>query len=225
MQNFGGLNNNGDMKSRILVLSWLVLTACIGTTLPVANTPQAVLPTLEELPTIPPTPVSPVFTSPFNYQGIEIRGSTKFIKQTAAALALLEEKDPEAFTKIQTYVGIIEQGEHSGMWAWEVPPRYEVGDATAFFSVTWYASTIAHDATHSELYAQYQAAHPGEIVPDDVYGGVEVERFCIGYQQEVAKRIDAPQSEIDYLSSLDGTHCDLDNDGDCDWEDYENRDW
>jgi hypothetical protein len=225
MKNTDGWDNNGYMKSRLPILFWLVVTACVGVTFPAMDTPQTALPTLEQLPTIPPAPVSPMLTSPFNYKEIEIRGSTEFITQTIAALALLEEKDTEAFIKIQTYVGIIEQGEHSGMWAWEVPPRYEVGDATAFFSVTWYASTIAHDATHSELYAQYQAAHPGEIVPDDAYGGVEVERFCIGYQLDVAKRIGAPQSEIDYLSSLDGTHCDLDNDGDCDWEDYENRDW
>ena len=145
--------------------------------------------------------------------------------QTRAALNVLEQKDPAAYKKIQTYVGIIEQGQHSGMWAWEQPPRYEVNDVTAFFSVTWYASTIAHDATHAELYAQYQAAHPGESVPEDAYGDVPIERFCIGYQLEVAKRIGAPQSEIDYLSTLDGTHCDVDHDGDCDWNDYLNRNW
>lgn len=107
----------------------------------------------------------------------------------------------------------------------ETLPRYEVGDATAFFSIIWYASTIAHDATHSELYAQYLAAHPGEPVPDNAYGGVDIERFCIGYQLEVSRRIGVPQSEIDHLSSLDGTHSDLNHDGDCDWNDYKNRDW
>jgi hypothetical protein len=199
MQNPSSLVNNKFMKSRSLILFWFILTACVS----------------------PPMPPSP----PSTHGRIEIRGEADFIIQTIAALTLLEQKAPDAFEKTQTYVGIIEQGDHSGMWAWEIPPRYEVGDVTAFFSVTWYASTIAHDATHSELYAQYQAAHPGEPVPEDAYGGVEVERFCIGYQLEVSKRIGAPQSEIDYLSSLDGTHCDLDNDGDCDWDDYENRDW
>jgi hypothetical protein len=62
-------------------------------------------------------------------------------------------------------------------------------------------------------------------VPEDAYGGVNIERFCIGYQLEVAKQIGAPQSEIDYLSTLDGTHCDVDHDGDCDWDDYQNRNW
>lgn len=200
-----------SMRNRLLILFWFIVTACVGVTIPLTNTPQVVHP-------MPPGP-------PFNYRRIEIKGDTEFVEQTVAALTLLEQKAPDAFQKIQTYVGIIEQGEHSGMWAWEQPPRYEVGDATAFYSVTWYASTIAHDATHSELYAQYQTAHPGELVPEEAYGGVDIERFCIGYQLEVAKRIGAPQSEIDYLSSLDGTHCDLDNDGDCDWDDYKNRDW
>lgn len=199
------------MKSRLPILFWLILTACMGISVPVTSTP----------PIFHPMPPSP----PSSYGGIEIRGNAEFVTQTIAALTLLGQKAPDAFIKVQTYVGMIEQGQHSGMWAWENPPRYEVGDATAFFSISWYASTIAHDATHSELYAQYQAAHPGESVPDDAYGGVEIERFCIGYQLEVAKRIGAPQSEIDYLSTLDGTHCDVDHDGDCDWDDYQNRNW
>jgi hypothetical protein len=207
------------MKNRSLISIWLVVlainAACIGTVMPVANMP------LGSPQIVQSTPVS----DPSIYGSIKINGNSEFVAQTRAALTLLEQKAPDAFTKTQTYVGIIEQGEHSGMWTWEQPPRYEVGDATAFFSVTWYASTIAHDATHSELYAQYQAAHPGQLVPDNAYGGVEIERFCIGYQLEVSKRIGAPQSEIDYLSTLDGTHCDVDHDGDCDWDDYRNRNW
>lgn len=198
------------------LIIFIVGTACIGIT-----APQITQPVFTDTPISTPTTIS----DPSLYGDIKIKGNSEFITQTRAALTLLEQKDPDAFKKIQTYVGIIEQGEHSGMWAWEIPPRYEVGDVTAFYSISWYASTIAHDATHSELYAQYQLAHPGEPVPEDAYGGVEIERFCIGYQVEVAKRIGAPQSEVDYLSTLDGTHCDVDNDGDCDWDDYQNRDW
>ena len=179
--------------------------------------------TVTPTPTTIPTPTPPL--DPTIYGSIKIIGTSEFIIQTRSALALLEENDHDAFVKVQTYVGIIEQGEHSGMWSWEVPPRYEVGDPTAFYSVTWYASTIAHDATHSELYHQYAAQHPGEYVPEEVYSGVPVEQFCNLYQLEVLKRIGAPQGEIDYLSTLDGTHCDVDNDGDCDWADYQNRDW
>jgi hypothetical protein len=170
-------------------------------------------------------PFSPALRNNVECSDIVIKGSLDFVTQTCSALALLEQRDVEAIHKVQTYVGIIEQGEHSGMWVWEIPPRYEVGDATAFSSLTWYASTIAHDATHSELYTQYQLAHPGELVPEDIYSSVDVERFCNAYQRQVLMRIGAPQSEIDYMATLDGTHCDLDHDGDCDLSDYQNRDW
>lgn len=203
-----------------------VIAACVGTIMPVTNMPLNGQQLLQATATNPPQAIQSTPTSdPSMYSGVKIKGTSEFMAQTRAALTLLEQKAPDAFEKVQTFVGIIEQGQHSGMWVWEQPPRYEVGDTTAFYSVSWYASTIAHDATHSELYARYQAAHPGEAVPEDAYGGVEIERFCIGYQLEVAKRIGAPQSEIDYLSTLDGTHCDVDHDGDCDWDDYQNRNW
>jgi hypothetical protein len=167
----------------------------------------------------------PAFQGQTTYGKIKIAGSTEFIARTRSALTLLEQKDTEAFTKVQTYIGIIEQGQHSGMWAWEDPPRYEVGDATAFSSLTWYASTIAHDSTHSELYTQYQNAHPGEAVPEDVFSGVEIEIYCNAYQLDVLRLIGAAQNEIDYMGTLDGTHCDLDHDGDCDLTDYQLRNW
>ncbi|MFW5440521.1 MAG: hypothetical protein ACKE5M_07525 [Methylophilaceae bacterium] len=155
---------------------------------------------------------------------IKIVGSDKFTTQTESALALLKDLAPTAFDKVQKYIGIIEQGEHSGMWAKEKPPRYEVNDTTSFFSVTWYAGTIAHDAVHSELYHEYKAKH-GLPVPADIWSGVNSEKFGILHQIGVMKKIRAPKSEIDYLDGLDGTHCDIDGDGDCDWDDYKGRDW
>ncbi len=161
------------------------------------------------------------------YGPLVIRGDAEFIDRTREALALLEELAPDAFEKICTYVGLIDQGEHSAMWAYEDPPRYEVGGGTASYSTTWYASTIAHDATHSELYHEYVAAHPSHRhrVPTDVWAGVSAERFCLSYQLEVLKAIGGPPHEIEYLAKQTGTHCDVDGDGDCDWDDYENRDW
>jgi len=158
-------------------------------------------------------------------RSIEIIGTDRFISQTKMALSLLETLAPDAYNKVMTYVGVIEQGERSGMWAYEDPPRYEVNDSTAFYSITWYASTIAHDATHSELYHEYLAAYDGEDVPADAWGGVTAERFCLSYQLVVLKKIRGPRHEVKYLASLTGTHCDMDGDGDCDWDDYNSRDW
>ena len=156
---------------------------------------------------------------------IVILGEPAFVEQTQQALRLLEERAPDAYDKVIRYVGVIEQSDRSGMWAFEEPPRYAVADVTAFYSLTWYASTIAHDATHSELYHEYLAAHPGEPVPADVWTGFESERFCNAYQLDVLMRIGGPAGEVDYLAGLSGTHCDIDGDLDCDWHDYEGRDW
>ena len=160
-------------------------------------------------------------TSTFDVQVI---GSNDFVVQTEEALELLKNDAPDAFEKINKYVGIIEQGEHSGMWAYENPPRYEVNNSTAFASVTWYAGTIAHDATHSELYHEYQAVH-GVAPPYEIWASQDAELFCIQYQLATALKIGAPEHEIEYLRNLDGNHCDIDNDGDCDWDDYFGRDW
>lgn len=157
-------------------------------------------------------------------KSIKIIGNNEFITQTEDALALLQNLMPNSFEKVQQYVGMIEQGEHSGMWAYEDPPKYVVSDTTAFFSVTWYAGTIAHDATHSELYHEYLNRY-GFPVADDIWSGVSAEIFCIKYQIDVMEKINAPQFEIQYLNDLDGTHCDIDGDGDCDWDDYNGRDW
>jgi hypothetical protein len=167
---------------------------------------------------------APPSTSP-DSTPIAIIGDPPFVEQTRLALALLEENAPEAYQKVLRYIGVIAQDERSGMWAAEEPPRYAVSDTTAFYSLTWYASTIAHDATHSELYHEHLATHPGEVVPDDVWIGVESERFCNAYQLDVLRRIGGPSQEVDYLAGLAGTHCDIDGDQDCDWDDYEGRDW
>ena len=202
-------------RIRLAVITGLLLLTVLACRTPDANPapthwPSQTGPTI----TAPASPTNGPAANESTFGGIRLTGSPEFITQTRRALALLQAKAPGAFLKIQTYVGIIAEGQHSGMWVWEVPPRYEVGDPTAFYSVTWYASTIAHDATHSELY------HNGQP-----WEGVEVEKFCDAYQLTVLKQIDAPQNEIDYLSGLDGTQCDVDGDGDCDWNDYLNRNW
>jgi hypothetical protein len=181
-------------------------------------------PSAEPTATSPQTTTLPDGSISLTFGIIDIIGTQKFIDQTSQALSLLKDKSPEAYRKIETYVGLIKLGEHSAMWAFEVPPRYEVGERTADASTAWYASTIAHDATHSELYHEYLIQN-GAPVPDDVWASVAAEQFCIAYQLKVLKEVDGSAYEVEYLATQTGTHCDVDNDGDCDWEDYENRDW
>jgi len=48
---------------------------------------------------------------------------------------------------------------------------------------------------------------------------------CNAYQLDVLMRIGGPAGEVDYPAGLSGTHWDIDGDLDCDWHDYEGRDW
>lgn len=107
------------------------------------------------------------------------------------------------------------------MWAYKNPPTYEMADGTAFYSVTWCASTIAHDSYHSKLYHDYQKEHEGPV-PDGIWGGIAAEQRCMKHQLEVMQTVGAPASEINYAKTMADGHYVTDHDT---WKDYKNRDW
>jgi hypothetical protein len=151
----------------------------------------------------------------------EIVGSLRFSNQVHQALALLSAKDTNAYAIVTNYIGRIQEGERSGMWAYQTPPTYELSDSTAFYSVTWCAATIAHDSFHSRLYHDYLKTHSG-AVPDDVWTGTEAERQCMTHQLLVMERIGASRSEIDYAKKqADGHYV---KNGET-WQDYKQRKW
>ncbi|MDB6108447.1 MAG: hypothetical protein JWR69_197 [Pedosphaera sp.] len=152
---------------------------------------------------------------------LEISGSPRFSNQVHQALLLLKERDVEAYTIVTNYVRRIQPGKHSGMWAYKTPPTYEMTDATAFYSLTWCAATIAHDSFHSKLYHEYQKAHDGPV-PDVVWTGTAAEQQCMQHQLAVMQRIGAPQREIDHAKQeADGQYV---KDKET-WGDYEKRKW
>ncbi len=155
---------------------------------------------------------------------IELKGSRRFTNQVTKALELLKEGAPEAYEIVTEYVRRIQQGKHSGMWAYKMPPTYEMADETTFYSVTWCAGSIAHDSLHSKFFHDYKKDHSGSV-PDEVWVGEDAEKKCIRHQLEVLKKIGAPKHEIDYCSKLKATHHDVDKDGKYDWKDYKKRDW
>jgi hypothetical protein len=154
----------------------------------------------------------------------EIVGSAEFVERVTQSLDLLESKAADAYAIVIRYVGRIEQGEHSGMWAYRTPPTYEMTDRTAFYSLTWCAGTIAHDSYHSKLYHDHRARNPGSV-PGSVWSGEEAELKCIRHQIEVMELIGAPKHEIEHCRQADGKHADIDKDGKYDWEDFKKRDW
>ena len=152
---------------------------------------------------------------------IEIAGSARYCNQVREALLLLKARDADAYTIVTTYVKRIEESEHSGMAAYSDPPTYEMSDATAYYSVTWCAATIAHDSYHSKLYHDYLKEHAGPV-PDEIWTGRAAERQCMKHQLAVMEHVGATKPEIDWAKKqADGNYV-KDNE---DWKDYEKRNW
>jgi len=151
----------------------------------------------------------------------EILGSARFSNQVHQALLLLKDRDADAFAMVTNYVGRIKEGERSGMWAYKTPPTYELNGATAFYSLTWCAATIAHDSFHSKLYHDYRKTQ-GKRVPDAVWTGTAAEQQCMKHQLATMQRIGATQWEIDYArKQADGSYV-PDHET---WKDYKKRKW
>jgi hypothetical protein len=149
--------------------------------------------------------------------GLEIQGTATFAKQVIAALTLLKTKSPGAYHLVTTHIGLIKQARHTGMAAYATPPTLELNGRTAFYSLTWCAAGIAHDAFHAKLYQDYLQQHPGHVrVPDEVWTGEAAERRCLGHQRRVLKDIGAAVEEIRWAHELTHRY----------WEvAYHQRDW
>ena len=153
--------------------------------------------------------------------GPEIVGSSRFCAQVHDALRLLKERDADAYAIVTKYVGRIQEGQRSGMWAYKTPPTYEMSDNTAFYSLTWCAATIAHDSFHSKLYHDYRNANHVPV-PDAVWTGKTAEGQCMKHQVAVMKRIGASSSEIDHAQAhLSGDYVQNNET----WADYHKRKW
>ena len=151
----------------------------------------------------------------------EIVGSPRFNNQIRQALLLLKSRDTNAYNIVTTYVGRIQEGEHSGMWAYKTPPTYEISDITALHSLTWCAATIAHDSFHSKLYHDYLKAHDGPV-PAAVWTGTAAEVQCMKHQLLVMEHIGASKWEIDYTKTQMDGHYVKDNET---FQDYQQRKW
>jgi len=130
------------------------------------------------------------------------------------ALDLLKSKAATAYGIVTTNIVKIKAAQKSGMIV--QTKIYEIGKLTFDASLTWLASTIAHDSLHAKQYADKQP-----------YVGAEAEAKCNQHQLEVLRTIVAPQSECAYLLAIikKGDHSDLDGDGKYTQKDYELRKW
>jgi hypothetical protein len=153
---------------------------------------------------------------------VEIQGSEQFLAQVRQALHLLKERDASAYAIVSSYVGLIQEGERSGMWAYKTPPTYVMSRDTAMSSLTWAAATIAHDSCHSQLYHEYRKAHAGPV-PNSVWTGTVAEQQCMRHQILVMEHIGASEREIEYArTQADGAYV---KDKESWGEYYSNRKW
>lgn len=155
----------------------------------------------------------------------QIVGSPRYTAQVLKALDLLKTRDAAAYSIVTNYVGRIKESAHSGMWAYNNPPTYEMSDVTAYYSLTWCTATIAHDSFHSKLFHEYEKAHRGPV-PDSVWTGVGAEQQCMKHQIDVMKNIGAPSAEISYAEQQADGHYVKSNQGRLgSWLSYLNRSW
>lgn len=157
--------------------------------------------------TISPSPsplfVASSFPTPKNTTTVKIKGNDSCIAKTQEALNLLQNKAQIHYSTVITYVGVIECADQgSGMYAWESPPRYQVGKATYEAGEIWYAGAIAHDSCHSKQYHDYLSKNNSASVPGEVWTGKEAERQCLDVQYDALTMIDADQNTLDYVKNI-----------------------
>jgi hypothetical protein len=138
---------------------------------------------------------------------IVIDGSSDCVTKTYQALNLLKSKDIDHYNLVMTYIGKITcttSGSGTGMYAWEKPPRYQIGMTSVNAGIPWYASTIVHDAWHSKLYNDYMATADPSVVyaPNDVWTGETAELACLEVQYESLSAIGGSQAELDWLKEV-----------------------
>ena len=142
-----------------------------------------------------------------NKQVISIIGDQACQSDVNQALKLLDQRATADYHMVERYIAVIQcvpQG--SGMYAYETKPRFAVGTQERNAGPIWLAGTIVHDATHSELYHQYQAKYPFQPVPDDAWGGRAAETTCIAAQTQALREVGGSQAQIDYLQTTLSTN-------------------
>jgi hypothetical protein len=121
------------------------------------------------------------------FQGIKIYGDEKFIEQTKKAIELIERKSKSDFKIILLYLKIIKQAKESGMILKKA--QFNVGNPTAFYSITWYAGCIVHDVHHYYL-------NNVKKFKWNKKNAKEHERLCLNKQIRFFKKINAPRELI-----------------------------
>lgn len=151
------------------------------------------------------------------HENFDIVGRQAFQVRIETALFVLGMKSPEDFAFVHSHVPRFVETKRSGMNVYANPPTAEINGRRLYGDPVLNAGILAHEAFHGYQY-QNRAG-------DDMYWTFQHEREAIAYQVAVLRRLGAPPEAISRLEQLDGTHIDLDGDGDFDADDYRMRPW
>ena len=139
-----------------------------------------------------------------------IDGSTEWSEEIKSALRLLQVKSPEAYSLIQTHVGIIHEGpDEFGPYCkikkdhWPFPVVIMSRSYTR--NTNWCAPALAHEAYHAYLH-DWRFEAPKTDFPITEHDSQAEEKACANYQVRVSEEIGAPAGQIEYLKSSDGSH-------------------
>jgi len=139
-----------------------------------------------------------------SYKNIEIIGTIPYVNHVLKALKLLSRKAPVKFKTVKKYIRRIEENPQSRICHLNNMPIVFMAKKSAFYSITWCASCIAHEAYHSKQFIDYWRKY--KKVPSNVHYGRKAELECMAYQILVSKQIHAPKHEIEHLKKQDGMH-------------------
>ena len=101
----------------------------------------------------------------------------------------------------------IEQvNQNSGLY-YEDPPTIRLTNSTTFFSLTWLAGVLVHEACHMRQYRQMlkERDNPYSLSRRNFNTAI-TEAECIAQQLEIARAVGAPQKEIRQITSEGGSH-------------------
>ncbi len=155
-----------------------------------------------------------------DFYELKISGDELFTKQVKKALDLIADKDPGMYEGLVEHIQEIRQNSYSGMDA--LRKIYNISDLTAFGvanvgkykgwdvnnrSVYWLASTIVHDAKHSELFWEFKTKYPNASIHSDIYSGKEAELECLKAQRIFLKKAGAPTDLERNVASFSGEYC------------------
>ena len=148
----------------------------------------------------------------------EVIGSKDFEHEVNGSLDLLRQKDPSSLRIICRYIGRIEQSATVGMDSRETPLTFHLSPGSAYYSTTWCAGCIVHDACHSAISHLLKREH--RKTSDQM---TDEELICNARQARAMRRIGASESEVQWIEHADGKHWDMDGDGKFTWNDVRLR--